>query len=344
MRHSRHLVERFIDDELYIVFANGADWESYTDLDDAKEVADDLYSNFGKSVKVCDSDGKVVYRPRFNVESRRPRGRMLREGQIKSKDFMKQLVEVVENNVHYDDDYYHEMEPSVNGGESWDGFINFTDGTIDYAAEFNPLVLGKRLYVSGVDAVSNKNAEKVQKLVYDMMDDTGAIKNYFEDCFDKVNDMLPETAKPFKSPEDAYEWYINFEPNYSGKSDQYDLFGGTSMSGEEANAERYYEELNDEVSEYIMDYFSESPAYIGVLVTLHDDREEGKVCNVMSYVNDDYGYGREVVGAWAGKNVIGEGIGNHYIYDQSFTWKNLSDLKRNLAKHVALAAKTIGAN
>ena len=78
MRHSRQLVESVNDDE-YSVFEKGVYWGTFTNLDYAKEFADDLYSKFGKPVKVCDGDGKVVYRPRFNVESRRPRGRMLKE-------------------------------------------------------------------------------------------------------------------------------------------------------------------------------------------------------------------------------------------------------------------------
>lgn len=540
MRHSRHLAERFIDvedmkdrfannpkrDILYTIFADGEDWDTYSDLDDAKEVADDIYSNFGKSVKVCDGNGKVVYRPRYNVESRRPRGRMLREarkakpkyfqghhvmhanlgeasgelgdkikeivdkgilnkldelfednfgrkmdisydershsynvgenvsvekwfakwndifadkifdemddaeilvpnkrvksaefnkierrvkdryssmsdakvwwgaieaakrivsefdwdkdddlydaeeellaieglegksdedmdeslnrhgrmlreGENKSEEFMKELVAIVEEESPFMGDNFIDVETDYNGGESWSGFINFTDGTIDRRAYWMPGTYSN-LRLKGVDAVSSKNATKVQKLVDSLESEDDKIVSFFEDNLDKVNDMLPETAKPFKTAEDAFKWYMNFDPNE--ESDQYDIFGGTSHSGERKNLEVFYEELNDDINEYIQEFYSESPAFVGILVILDDDKEEGKVCRVQSYVNDDLGYGREAVGAWAGKNVIGEGIGNHYIYDQSFTWKNLSDLKRNLAKHVALAAETIGAN
>lgn len=65
--------------ELYTLFVNGEDWDTYSSLEDVKEVADDIYGKFGKSVKVVDGNGKVVYRPRFKTESRRPRGRMLKE-------------------------------------------------------------------------------------------------------------------------------------------------------------------------------------------------------------------------------------------------------------------------
>lgn len=65
--------------DIYTLFVNGEDWDTYTDLDNAKEVADDIYGEFGKSVKVVDGNGKVVYRPRFKTESCRPRGRTLKE-------------------------------------------------------------------------------------------------------------------------------------------------------------------------------------------------------------------------------------------------------------------------
>lgn len=304
------------------------DWDKDDDLYDAEEELLAIEGLEGKSDEDID-------------ESLNRHGRMLREGENKSKEFMKELVAIVEEESPFMGDNFIDVETDFNGGESWSGFINFTDGTINRRAIWEPGTYSN-LHLKGVDAVSSKNAMKVQKLVDNLESEDSKIESYFEDNLDKVNDMLPETAKPFKTSEAAFKWYMDFDPNE--ESDQYDIFGGTSHSGERKNLEVFYEELNDDINEYIQEFYGESPAFVGILVTLDDDKEEGKVCRVESYVNDDLNYGREAVGAWAGKNVIGEGLGNHYIYDQSFTWKNLSDLKRNLAKHVALAAETIGAN
>ena len=266
-------------------------------------------------------------------ESRRPirRGRRLYEG-VKSKEFMDELVEILVSNVDFDEAVgLIEIEPEVSNGESYSGFINFTDGFADYKAMWR----AANEDPSQQPHFSNVPPE-AQKVIDSLTDFDAIYKDIFEDMLDTINDMLPETAKPFKSADEVFKFWSEYDPNE--ESDQYDLFGGRTKSGERANLDRFYEELREKTWEWFDSYYESREPFLGVRFLLHDGDEDGKpnTCVVQSYVCDDLGYGRESVGRWAGN------IGNHYIYDKTFQWTDFEDLKRQLEKHVRAAAATIG--
>lgn len=119
--------------ELYTLFVNGEDWDTYSSLEDVKEVADDIYGKFGKSVKVVDGNGKVVYHPRFKTESRHRRGRMLKETTVKiGLDWLADKIESKTGLVFYNDlgkvDYTGEENP--------DGLVDYYIANLEFEDEF----------------------------------------------------------------------------------------------------------------------------------------------------------------------------------------------------------------
>ena len=265
-------------------------------------------------------------------ESRRPirRGRKLYEG-VKSKEFMDELVDILVSNVYFDSEVgLLALEPEVSNGESYSGFINFTDGFADYKAAWR----AANEDPSYQPHFSNVPPE-AQKVIDEILDFDAIYNEIFKDYLDEINDMLPETAKPFKNAKEAVKFWSEYDPNE--ESDQYDLFGGRTKSGERANLDLFYDKLREKIWEWFDSYYDGREPFLGVRFLLHDG-EDGKpnTCTVQSYVCDDLGYGRESVGKWAGN------IGNHYIYDKEFKWTDLEDLKRQLEKHVRAAAATIG--
>ena len=241
----------------------------------------------------------------------------------KSEEFMQELVDIMTNNVDYNqNEKLYPLDPTFNGGESWDGFINFTDGFADYKAVWIPDV-----DQSYGPQFSGEVPADVKK-TYDWLTDFNRIeKEFFEENLDEINDEIPERAKKFDSAEEAWDWFINYDPDE--ESDQYDLFGGTSKSGDQANLDRFYEKLREEVWEWDDGYYNESEAFVGVGFRL-DDGEDGEpnTCSVWSYINDDLSYGRS--------------RGDHYVYENTFEWTDFDELKRKLDVETKKAATSIG--
>lgn len=68
--------------------------------------------------------------------------------------------------------------------------------------------------------------------------------------------------------------------------------------------------ISELCQEYIDNYSDESPAYIKIQVIFNDEKQE---VITRSCINNDFGYGRERVGAWANKLSNCSYIGDHYV-------------------------------
>lgn len=199
---------------------------------------------------------------------------------------------------------------SKSNGESYDGFINFTEGFLVREAYWTP-ILDEELYFVGVDAASAANAKKVQKIADALSNEDFVLEEFFAENIQDENS----------------DWY--------GFVDSVDEL-----------KEYYYNSNNQtdstwiDIDDYLRSWFDETPAFVGVSVLLHE-KNGHKTCEVLSYLNDDLGYGRENVGDWAGKNIIDENYGNHYIYENEFEWQDEEDLKNKLPSEMEKAYATL---
>lgn len=268
----------------------------------------------------------------------------------KSKDFMNEIKNIVRDCgplaewESWEEPSELENRISVNGGESYDGFINFTDGFVDRCVPYIPLS-DEHLTFKGVDKASTKNAKEVQK-VLDYLENTDRI---VEDYFDWNLDEKFKTEGEvfFKNGKELVAWYNNYIPRQS-HFEQLGLFNG-GKPVETIITDPELDELYDTIQEYCDNYYTEANAFVGITVRLYDadnwrnGSEKGsKQCVIESYFNDDLTYGRESVGSWAGKNVIGNSFGKQVIYSSEFDWKNLTDLKQKLNRRITKAYTCLG--
>ena len=264
---------------------------------------------------------------------------------IKSKCFMDSVKEIVKNCgplsdwEEYADDDDLEQHISVNGGESYDGFINFTDGFVDRCVPYVPRQ-DEHLTFKGFDKESRKNASEVQKVLDNLEDTDSMVKDYFD------WNLKNEDDNSFESADDLLEWYNNYEP-HQVHYHQLGLFNG-GKPVETVISDPKLDELYDDITEFCDDYFTESNAFIGITVRLYDTDnwrntdKKSHQCVIESYFNDDLSYGRESVGAWAGKNCIGNYFGKQVIYSSEFTWNNQKDLLEKLNRRIGKAYSSLG--
>lgn len=228
---------------------------------------------------------------------------------------------------------------SVSNGSDYDGFWNFTDGFVEQTFYFDPIRdgSGSGFRFSGVNPHSNKRAEFMNKYLDELCKPDSALSSYW---FDNIRDT--ELQERWKTEEEFIKWYNNFIP-YESHFEQLDLFTGkpteTKLHKED---DKFYEKVQQD---YVDCWFSESPAFIKIKIYLYDeDNRHGsgdRRCIIHSCFNDDFNYGRERVGSWAGKGWTGEGIGDHNIYSASFKWKTSSELYRKLKPRLEKAYQTV---
>lgn len=262
----------------------------------------------------------------------------------KSKNFMEEVADIIRHGGHlhqFEEDC--DMHVEVNGGESWDGFINFTDGYVDKHTSYVP-IMDEHLTFKGFNKKTRHNAMNVQKVLDCLEGTDGMVCDFYDWNLDK--DEYAEVKDKFNSREEFVNWYNDYVPNqYHYK--QLSLFDGKPCATRITDPK--LDKLYDDIQEFCSNYYTDSPAFIGVCCRLYDsdnrrnDNKDGKnLCVIESYFNDDLSYGRESVGAWAGTNCIGNHFGKQVIYTDEFAWNNLGDLKRKLSTRVKKAYESLG--
>lgn len=263
---------------------------------------------------------------------------------IKSKDFMNDVKKIVRDCgplvewESWSEDEELDYHISVSGGESYDGFINFTDGFVDRCVPYVPL-RDEHLTFKGFNKATRKNAAEVQKVLDNLENTDGMVINYFD------WNLEDEFKSNFESGEKLLEWYNNYNPRES-HYEQLGLFNG----GEPVRTvitDPKLDELYDNIQEFCDNYYSDSNAFVGITVRLYDtdnwrNNSNRKTCIIESYFNDDLSYGRESVGAWAGKNIIGNYFGKQVIYSSEFEWNNKKDLLAKLNRRIGKAYDSLG--
>lgn len=233
-----------------------------------------------------------------------------------------------ELDVHREDDImFNDMAGylSICDGASYDGFISFTDGYLEISFYCNPKRdfegTGRRL--SGVNPSSHKRAKFLNKIIQEYLD--YSTENDLKDYYEQHKEELEfEEFESFKS------WYNTYIPYQTTPG----LFGNMEYVNHK------YDTLIDDVWNYLDSSWDDSTAFEKVRICLYE--ENGKyTATVKSFFNDDFNYGRERVGAWAGKGRTGEGIGDHIIYGSQFTWKTPSELYRKLKPRIEKAYQTL---
>lgn len=116
--------------------------------------------------------------------------------------------------------------------------------------------------------------------------------------------------------EDIYEYNEQYQTRYATVEDFKEAY--------------YNQEMDDfeEIDETVYSWYEE-PAFIKVRLLLN-----GNVAELGAYFNDDLGYGRESVGSWAGKNVIGEPYGDHTIIEYREEFENYDELYAFVAENL----------
>lgn len=239
---------------------------------------------------------------------------------IKNEDLMNELKSIIEDNHRFEDSDLFPFESEVSDGSSSDNFTNFTDGYVDVSAYFFP---GRdTIYPQGDgDPEQQKRADNVDKIIKNLENiDDDAIELFYE-----KNSDDGKFTDEFESLDSFKDWYKNYEYGSSDKK---------------------YDDLADDVREEMYDYYSDSPAYVGVRALIYDSKDSGGVVTLQSYFNDDLSYKRESVGGWAKMQGFqsgdGSNIGNHYIYDKEFEWHNLDELKQILEDNIDAAYSSLG--
>lgn len=146
----------------------------------------------------------------------------------------------------------------------------------------------KGLYYPSYGGARFEN-EKCQKIYENLCDTSYDEQLYYDDNTDGVKELYPN-----------YEDFVNAITDPQN-NDEYSL--------------------QEDVDETINRYRYESPAFLKVRLLFNDN-----TATLGVYLNDDLSYGRDSVGSWAGKNVIGEPFGNHLNYKESFTFESYDEL------------------
>lgn len=263
---------------------------------------------------------------------------------IKSKNFMNSIKAIVRDCgplvewESWSEPDELDSHISVNGGESYDGFINFTDGFINRCVPYVPL-RDEHLTFKGFNKATRKNAKDVQK-VLDYLENTDSIvENYFD------WNLEDDFKSTFENGKKLTEWYNSYIPRQS-HYEQLGLFNG-GKPVETVITDPKLDKLYFDIQDFCDDYYSEACAFVGITVRLYDtdnwrNNTDKKTCIIESYFNDDLSYGRESVGNWAGKNCIGKHFGKQVIYSSEFTWNNKKDLVAKLNRRIGKAYDSLG--
>lgn len=261
---------------------------------------------------------------------------------LKSDDFMNELVDIVTDDKRLEYNDLFAFEPDVSNGSSYDGFINFTDGFIDYKAQYIPKRDCCVSFNGGKNKAQQKRAANAQKILDSLC--SYNFDDFFEyqicnERFDAHN-----FKDEFETVDDFKNWFENYQPYEVDPTPS--LFTGKNSFYLDPNHDRLYEQF----LEYDDEEYQDSPAFVGICVKLYDEEnrhgDNWRMARVESYFNDDLSYGREHVGGWARlmgmTSADGSDIGNHYIYLSEFQYTTLNDLKKKLSPRIQKAYHSLG--
>jgi len=256
---------------------------------------------------------------------------------IKEKSFMDEITKIVTDDRRFYNADLFDYDPDISDGSSYDGFINYTDGFVDYKAEICPKLDNITFYAK--DEPTKSRAEKAQ-LIFDTLCEPN-FRDFYEwniksGQFDKFNDEFTDWGEF----QDWYEKYIPYQ--LDGTPDLFD--------GKQHPMYPEYDNLYDTFNEIDSEEYTDTPAYIGITLKLYDEdnvRSNGKrMARLESYLNDDVGYGREYVGAWVRQmgmvSADGTDIGNHIIYLDEFEYSTKEDLIEKLKNKIQDAYASLG--
>jgi len=261
---------------------------------------------------------------------------------IKEMNAMEELKDIMLDGDKFENnDFYPNV--NVSDGSSYDGFINFTDGFVTISANYTPH-WDSDLTFKGGNNEEQKNRAKNAQLILDNL--LSPALNDFYDWNIKGKDDN-EWFKEFPTFDDFKKWYDKYTPYQNDPTPS--LFD----ENEKFALDPKHDKLWDEFNEFDHDYYSDTPAFIGVQLKLYDndnrrnDLGNGKhLARLESYFNDDLSYGRESVGSWARLmgmvSADGSDIGNHYIYLDEFGYDTFDELKNKLKEKIGKAYDSLG--
>lgn len=261
---------------------------------------------------------------------------------IKEMNAMEELKDIMlDDNRFENNDFY--PRANVSDGSSYDGFINFTDGFIDVKCDYTPH-WDSELTFKGGDNEEQKNRAKNAQLILDNLL-SPSLCDFYDWNIKGEDDS--EWLKEFPTFEDFKNWYDTYTPY------QVDPTPSLFDEFEKFALDPKHDSLWDEFNEFDHNYYSESPAFIGVQLKLYDndnrrnDLGNGKhLARLESYFNDDLSYGRECVGSWARlmgmTSADGSDIGNHYIYLDEFDYDTFDELKSKLKEKIGKCYNSLG--
>ena len=233
---------------------------------------------------------------------------------IKTDEFLDKLKNVMVNEDRLEFLIYN---VDISNGSSYDGFTNYTDGFINIRAYYTPFIDDYLTLSGGTNEEQQKRAKNAQKIIDSFF--VYKTDDYWYDCIRDDENLL----KRFPTKESFKEFFE------------------TAKSSNEEDSR-----ILDNFYEYNDDYYSEYPAFIGIMLKLYDMADGTHEARLESYVNDDFGYGRESVGGWARQMGIisadGSSVGNHYIYLDEFCYDTFDELKSKLKEKIDKAYDSLG--
>lgn len=260
---------------------------------------------------------------------------------IKEMNAMEELKEIMLDNDRFgENDFYARTD--VSDGSSYDGFLNFTDGFVTVMCDYTPHWDSELTFKDGGNEEQKIRAKNAQLILDDLL--SPALKDFYDwNIKDKDSEWLEE----FPTFEEFKDWYDNYTPYQNDPTPSlFEEFGKFALDPK-------HDSLWDEFNDFDHDFYSESPAFIGVALKLYDndnyrnDLKNGKhLARLESYFNDDLSYGRERVGSWARTmgmvSADGSDIGNHYIYLDEFAYETFDELKSKLKEKIGKAYDSLG--
>lgn len=261
---------------------------------------------------------------------------------LKEMDAMKELESIMLANGRFEDnDFYATTD--VSDGSSYDGFLNFTDGFVDVKCNYVPHWDSELTFKGGDNSEQETRAKNAQVILDNLLEP--ALKDFYDWNIKDNNES--DWFDEFPTFDDFANWYNTYEPFKDDPT--YPLFKELGKLKLDPKHDKLWEDFD----EFDHDFYSESPAFIGVALKLYDndnyrnDLKNGKhLARLESYFNDDLSYGRERVGGWARKMGIisadGSDVGNHYIYLDEFAYDTFDELKEKLTEKVGKAYDSLG--
>lgn len=260
---------------------------------------------------------------------------------VKTQNFMEQIKDIVICDNRLDNGDLWPYEPDVSDGSSYDGFINFTDGFVDYKAPYTPKKDCCLSFNGGRSKAQKERAKNAQIILDNML--AYNFRDFFDYHIEIEDGDCHKFAAEFETSKDFETWFNAYIPYQ--KDPTPDLFDGKHYPLDPEHDKLYEYFLEEDDEEY-----SDIPAFCGVCVKLYDEDnyhgDHKRMARVESYFNDDLGYGRVRVGGWARLMGIvsadGSDRGNHYIYLKEFEYKTFGELKRKLKGYVDKAYCSLG--